>query len=189
MKDRSDAGFSYIDVMIAIVILLVGVLALMAAITSAVIHAKAQEQQLDAKQIATSTMESIMSAKETNRPPPAVLLLGWIAIGNVGSNPDAGGINQGIFLNGVQPVTINAGPDQIIGTADDNGAVIPGFTRQIVITDQCDPDRPSPLPLCAIPGPFPVRMRSVVVTLTYSVGSIQRQEVATTVLTDYAVVN
>lgn len=185
MKDRSEAGFSYIDVMIAIVILMVGILALLAAITSAVVQSEGQERQLDAKQIIGSTMESIMSVKETDP-----VRLGWNAVGNVGSNIDpVTGLGRGVFVNGVQLVRTDAGPDEVIGTADDSGAVTPGFTRQIVITDQCDPDRPSPMPLCAVPGTFPVRMRSVAVTLTYFVGSIQRQEVVTTVLTDYAVVN
>lgn len=184
MKHRSEAGFSYIDVMIALVILLVGILALLAAITSAVVQSKTLEQQLDAKQLAGSTMESIMSVKETDP-----TRFGWIAVGNIGSNPDAGGINRGVFVNGVQPVLSATGPDEVFGTADDTGPVVPGFERQIVITDQCDPDRPSPLPLCNPPGTFPVRMRTVSVTISYLAGTIQRQEVQTTVLTDYAVTN
>ncbi len=184
MKVKSEAGFTYIDVMIAIVILTVGILALLSAITGAVFQSKAQEQQLNAKQIATSTMESIMSVKETADP---LRRLGWNAIGNVGSNPDAGGVNRGIFLTGVQPITIDAGPDEVLGTADDTGAAVAGLQRQIVITDQCDPDRPSPN--CTTPGDFAVRIRLVQVTVTYFVGSIQRQEVLTTVLTDYAVTN
>lgn len=188
MKDTSSAGFSYIDVMIAIVILMVGILALMSGMSGAVLMSKGQENQLNAKQIAASTMESIMSAKETdqNRPAPLVLRLGWDAIGNVGSNIDpVSGLPQGIFVTGVQPVRTDAGPDEIIGTGDDNGAQVAGLTREIVITDQCDPDRPSPN--CPTPGTSAVRIRSVAVTIRYYVGQIRRQEVLTTVLTDYAV--
>ena len=32
---------------------------------------------------------------------------------------------------------------EVIGTGDDTGATVPGFQRQIVIADECDPDRPS----------------------------------------------
>lgn len=184
MKVKSEAGFTYIDTMIAIIILTVGILALLSAISGAIFQAKAQEQQLNAKQIATSTMESIMAVKETADP---LRRVGWNAVGNVGSNPNGSGGFSGIFLNGVHSVRTNAGPDQVLGTGDDTGDVAAGLQRQIVITDICDPDRPSAN--CATPGPFPVMIRSVQVTFTYFVGAVQRQEVLTTVLTNYAANN
>ncbi len=184
MIGKSEAGFTYIDVMIAVVILMVGILALLSGISSAVLQAKGHEQQLLAKQVASSTIESIMAVKETD---PA--RLGWNSIGNVGSNPDPrNGVNQGIFVIGFQPVRANAGVDQIIGTADDSGAIVPGVSRRIAIVDVCDPDRPSPL-ICSPAGTSPVRIRSVEVTVVYNVGALQRQEKLVTVLTDYAVVN
>ncbi len=181
MNKKSEQGFTYIDVMIAIVVLLVGILALLSAITGAVFQAKGQEQQMSAKQIATSTMESIMSVKETDNG-----RLGWKRVGNVGSNP-VNTVPQGIFMVGFQPVKPNAGLDQIIGTADDSGTDIPGFQRRIVITDECDATRPSPN--CSAPGNFDVTIRSVVITVTYFVGRIQRQEELRTVLTDYYIAN
>ena len=184
MKSRSEAGFSYIDVMIALIILLVGILALMAAISGSVLQTKGQEQQVLAKQVATSTMESIMSVKETD-----AARLGWKAIGNVGSNPDDNGVNQGIFVTGFQPVYPNPGADEVIGTADDTGTPIQQLQRKVEITDVCDPDRPSPAPLCNPVGTSKVRIRMVLVTVTYNVGHIQRQELLRTVLTDYAVTN
>lgn len=187
MKNKKlEQGFTYIDVMIGIVILLVGILALLSAITGAVFQSKGQELQMDAKQIATSTMESIMSVKESDKITDAARL-GWQNLGNVGSNPDVLGAPQGIFVNGFKPVSPDPGSDQIFGTADDSGTPTPGFQRQIVITDQCDTERPSPN--CPIPGTFAVKIRSVVVTVTYFVGTIQRQEQITTALTDYTVAN
>ena len=183
MKNKSERGFSYIEVMIAVVLLSVGILALVSAITGAIFQSKGQEIQLDAKQIATSTMESIMAAKETD-----AVRLGWKSVGNVGSNP-INSFPQGIFVTGFQPVRTDAGPDEVIGTADDTGAIMGGFQRQIVITDQCDPDRPSPAPLCNPAGNYEVKIRSVVITVTYFVGTVQRQEQLTTVLTDYAAAN
>lgn len=179
MVSRSESGFSYIDVMIALVILMVGILALLSGISGSILQTRGQEQQLLAKQIATSTMESIMSVKETD---PA--RLGWNAVGNVGSNPDANGTPQGIFVTGFQPVEMDAGPDEVIGTADDTGTVVQGLQRQIVITDLCDPERPSPV--CTPPGTFIIKFRSVTVTVKYNVGAVQRQEVLSTVLTDYS---
>lgn len=182
MKNNSESGFSYIDVMGAIIILIVGILALLSALTSSVIQSASQQQQLAARQIASSTIESIMAAKETSSGS-----LGWASVGNVGSNPDVNGNMQGIFLTGNQQVRSDAGTDRIVGTADDSGAVVAGYQRRIVITDQCDPDRPSPN--CPTPGTYAVRIRSIQVTVSYFVGSIQRQEQITTVLTDYATTN
>ncbi|MGD9561172.1 MAG: hypothetical protein AB7F88_03020 [Pyrinomonadaceae bacterium] len=180
MKDNSSAGFSYIDVMIAIVILTVGILALLSGLAGAVLQSKGQESQLLAKQVAASTMESIMSLKETdpNR-------MGWITVGNIGTNLDINGFPRGMFVNGEQEVHEDAGLDEVLGTADDDGPVIPGLTREIVITDQCDPDRPSYN--CPTPGTWGVRMRTVSVTVRYFVGSVRREEHLMTVLTDYAI--
>ena len=178
MNQKSESGFSYIEVMIAIVILTIGILALLAGLTSAVVNARGQNQQMVAKQIATSTMESIMSVKETD---PA--RMGWDAVGNVGSNI-VNSVPRGIFVIGYQPVSTDAGPDEVLGTADDTGTLVPLVQRRIIVTDICDPDRPSPN--CPIPGTARVRMRTIQVIVRYTVGSLQRQEVATTVLTDYA---
>ncbi len=184
MNTRSESGFSYIDVMIALVILMFGILSMLAAISWSVVQANGHEQQLLAKQVATSTLESIMSVKETD---PS--RLGWPAVGNIGSNPDpATGLAQGIFSVGFQAVRADPGADQVIGTPDDTGATISQLRRRIVISDICDPDRPSPV-ICSPAGSQPVRIRSVQVTVTYNVGGLQRQEQVATVLTDYAVVN
>ena len=184
MKNKAEAGFTYIDVIAGMLIMLVGILALVSAISWSIFQSKGQQQQLYAKQIASSTMESIMSVKETDLQ-VIPIRLGWTAVGNIGSNLNAMGNPQGIFLTGFQPVRTDAGPDQIIGTFDDTGAVVPGFQRRIIITDQCDFDRPSPN--CTPPGTFPVRIRTVEVTITYFVGSVQKQERLTTVLTNYAI--
>lgn len=186
MKHNSESGFSYVDVMIALVILLVGVLALLSGITASVIQTRSQEQQLMAKQIMTTTMESIMAVKETDP-----TRMGWGAVGNVNTNPHpVTGVNQGIFPTGFQQVRTDAGPDEVVGTADDTGAVVPGVQRGIVITDVCDPERPSPVPVCPSPGgAAAVRFRSVQVTVRYQAGPVLRNEVLTTVLTDYTVTN
>lgn len=169
--------------MFALIILMVGIMAMLSAISWSIVQANGSEQQLLAKQVATSTLESIMSVKETDP-----LRLGWAAVGNVGSNPDpATGVAQGIFPTGFQAVRVDAGPDEIAGTADDTGATIGQLRRRIVVTDVCDPDRPSPV-ICTPAGTSPVRIRTVQVTITYNVGGLQRQEMVQTVLADYAVV-
>lgn len=181
MDTRNESGFSYIDVMIAIVILMVGVLALMSGMGGAVLQARSQEQQMVAKQVAASTMESIMSVKETDPD-----RLGWKAIGNVGSNPDPiSGVPQGVFVVGMQDVHVGAGPDEILGTADDDNVTVPNLQREITIIDECDPDAPSYN--CPTPGTNPVKFRNVRVDVRYFVGAVPRTESLQTVLTDYAI--
>lgn len=177
MKDKREAGFSYIDVMCAVVILLVGILALLSAVAGAVYQTKGQEQLLLAKQIAASTMESIMSVKETD-----AQRLGWDKVGNICvSAPCA--VPQGIFQNGIQVVKMDPGPDEVVGTGDDTGSTVQGFTREIIIRDECDQERPSYN--CNPAGTLPVRIRSIEITVYYYVGAIKQQEKIMTVLTNY----
>lgn len=164
----NENGFSYLDVLIATTILLVGVLALVGAMTSAIVMTTDSEQQLIAKQHAGSTLEAIFSARDINR-------LGFDSIGNVG---DAA-IPAGAFLAGRQDIWPSAGLDGIVGTADDRlgadgtagtgdeGIPDGGFQRQIAIQDIVDPDRPT----------APITLRQITVTVFYSVGSIRREEV------------
>ncbi|HXH18530.1 MAG TPA: prepilin-type N-terminal cleavage/methylation domain-containing protein, partial [Chitinophagales bacterium] len=60
-RSKGQAGFSYIEVMVAMVILMVGILGVMAAISGSVLMSRGQQQQLTARHIAATTMESIMS--------------------------------------------------------------------------------------------------------------------------------
>jgi Tfp pilus assembly protein PilV len=179
MNKNAESGFSYVDVMIAIVILMVGILALMSGLAGSAIQARGQSQQMIAKQVASSTMESIMSVKETDS-----ARLGWDAVGNVGSNV-VDGVARGVFVSGMNPVLPDAGADEVLGTADDTGTAMNSLQRQIIITDVCDLERPSYN--CPTPGTRRVRIRSVQVIVRYFVGSLAREERLTTVLTDYAV--
>ena len=112
---------------------------------------KGQENQLLAKQIAGSTMESIMSLKETdpNR-------LGWITVGNVGSNPDVNNIPAGTLVTGQQPVRSDAGPDEV--------SALPMIREQSFPGSPADhhyrPMRSRPSsPNCPVPGTSAVRVR------------------------------
>jgi type II secretory pathway pseudopilin PulG len=171
---KSQAGFSYIDVLIAITLLMIGLLALVAAVTASVVQTRAGEQNLIAKQYAASTLEAIFSARDIG-------VLGWDAVGNVGSNP-VNGTPQGAFVVGRQPVYPDDGADNIAGTSDDTGTPVKGFDREIVITDICDPTRPSAN--CSPSGTYPVMLRKVEITLYYQVTGGWRKEKITTVITD-----
>ena len=174
---KNEAGFTYIDVLCAMTILLVGVLALAGVLVASVVRTHDSEQQVNAKQLAASTMEAIMSARDMDN-------LGWNAIGNVGSNIDpVSGKAQGVFLVGLQPVYPYPGADGLVGTADDatdprGNTPLPNVQRQITITDINDPDRPTP--------PNPIYFRRVDVTVQYLTDSgVWRQETMSTVLTNY----
>jgi Tfp pilus assembly protein PilV len=190
-RKKREEGFSYVDVIIAIVILMVGILASAGALTANLVRSFETEKQVIAKQIALSTIESIFSARDIARDGA---LSGWNAIGNVGTNPDINGNPQGIFLNGWTPVREDLGWDGVAGTIDDacpagdacrvpgrpdnNSPVIPGYERQIVITDLEDPDRPSP--------PHAIARRRIDVTVRYYINQLQRQQTISTIIANYA---
>lgn len=177
-SERREDGFSYIDVLIALVIFMIGIVGYLTAMSAGIMQSRGQQYQLTARHIAATTLESIMAAKETdpNR-------LGWNAIGNIGSNV-IDGVPRGVFLTGQNQTFANAGPDEVVGTLDDAGDPYNGYTRTITITDICDPDQPSYN--CPTPGTMPVRMRRVEVKIDYFAGTAPRSETITTILTDYS---
>lgn len=190
VQKSNERGFSYIDVMIALVILMVGILASVAALTANLVRSFETEKQAIAKQIALSTIESIFSAREIARPGSVA---GWGAVGNVGTNPDSNGNMQGVFLIGFRPVREDMGWDGVAGTADDGcdagspcqvgsdpantSEVVGGYDRRIVITDLQDSERPTP--------PHPISRRRVDVTVRYYVNRLQREQTVSTIITDY----
>jgi Tfp pilus assembly protein PilV len=190
-KKSNERGFSYIDVMIALVILMVGILASAGALTANLVRSFETEKQVVAKQIALSTIESIFSARDIAR---AGAISGWNSIGNVGGNPDSNGTPQGAFLTDFRPIRADMGWDGVAGTADDACAAgaacqvagrpdntseaLSGFERRIVITDLQDSERPSP--------PHPISRRRIDVTVRYYVNSLRREQTVSTIITNYA---
>lgn len=185
-KHPEQSGFSYIDVMIAIVILLVGVLAMLSALTANLVRSYETEKRVIAKQMALSTVESIISAKEIAR---AGVIEGWDSMRNVTGGPAP----DGIFLNGFNPVRQELGWDGVAGTVDDacsgsgtcthpvsgvvNSSPLVGqLQREIVISDVLDSERPPP---------NPVTRRRIDVTIRFFVNGLTRQELASTIITDY----
>lgn len=189
MKISKQDGFSYIDVMIAIVIMLVGVLALVGALAANVVRSLESEKRIIAKQIALSSIESIISAKDIQRPG---VVNGWDSIRNVQTSLPAGQTN-GIFVTGFNPVRVEEGWDGVFGTVDDacpgsgpcvvsgrpnnTSALVQGFQREIVITDIMDPERPSP--------PNPITRRRVDVNIKYFVNQATRQLTESTIISTY----
>ena len=191
LQKTNEGGFSYIDVMIALVILMIGILASTAALTANLLRSFETEKQVVAKQVALSTIESIFSARDIARPGA---ISGWHSVGNTGSNPDQNGTAQGIFLDDFRPIRVDMGGDAVAGTADDACAagsacqaagqpdntseVLNGFERRIVITDLEDSERPSP--------PHPISRRRIDVTVRYYIKSFRREQTVSTIITNYA---
>lgn len=189
---NSEQGFSYIDVMIAIVILLVGVLAMLSALTANLIRSFESEKRVVAKQLALSTLESITSAKEIGR---TDVFTNWNAVRNVNAPPindQSGNPVYGIFLTGFNPIRDDEGRDGVSGTADDacpsgspcvvgtytnNSAIKSGYERQVIITDIDDSERPFPT--------YAIKRRRVEVHIRYFANQLAREEVVSTILSDY----
>lgn len=190
-KFNREQGFSYIDVMIGLVILLVGILASAAALTANLVRSFETEKQAIAKQIALSTIESVFSARDIAK---IGAITGWESVGNVGSNPDSSGNPQGVFLAGFCPIRSDLGWDGVAGTSDDacpaatncvvagrpdnTSPVLAGYERRVVITDLADPERPSP--------PHAVTRRRIDVTVRYFVNQLAREQTVSTIITNYA---
>lgn len=180
-SDKNQDGFSYIDLMISVVIMMVGILGLTGALTVNLMRSYEAESQLLAKQYALSSIESIFAARDIAADNS---IKGWDQVGNVGTNP-VNGVPRGIFLTGFRPIREDEGWDGVSGTADDACATgtactsagnppnrsleAKGFLRRIVITN-----------ITGEPG-----KRRIEVTVRYAVNRAFRDEVMATMITTY----
>jgi len=89
--------------MIAIVVMSVGLLAVLASFTTAISATQSAEEDLIARQKVLEAMESIYTARNAQQIP-------FASVANVADG--------GIFLSGAQTMKC-AGPDGLVGTADD----------------------------------------------------------------------
>lgn len=143
---HSESGFSMLEMTVAMLILLIGLLGLEAVIGSALLATNAGRNVTNTKLLVVSVLEQMETLRNTRQ-----LTYGQIAnqgeVDNVGAARPFGG-----FSTGFQPVSINPGPDGMHGTGDDLVAAgadgyygttddttdpalaRPGITRQIVIT-------------------------------------------------------
>lgn len=168
MKKVSEKGFTYIEVIISMIILLIGIVGALSALTFAVISVQGSEKKIRAKIIASSAMETIFAVRDMKEKGS---IRSWDTIQTQDLN------EKGIFLPDWTPVRENPGIDGIYGTADDacdistdcpvNGIentspVLPDFERKIQIQD--------------IKENGVVRKRLINITVKYYVGSLPREE-------------
>ena len=143
---KSAAGFSLLEMVVALTILTVGLLGAASAIGYAMVASNHGRSITNTKLLAVSMLEQMETLRDTNN-----LTFGQIA--NVGQVNNNGAVKAFPgFQPGFQQVSTNPGPDGIFGTADDlvdpgpdgnygtgddfvnpNFAVV-GVTRQVQIT-------------------------------------------------------
>lgn len=125
-EHRTQRGFALIEVMIAMVVLTIGLLAVLMSFANAIDATEWAQEDLIARHKALDAMESIYTARNSQQQP-------FAAINNVA--------NGGIFLSGPQPLYC-AGADGIVGTVDDvtgpctaadTGAACPGNIECLVL--------------------------------------------------------
>jgi prepilin-type N-terminal cleavage/methylation domain-containing protein len=106
-RAASENGFTLMECMISVAILTIGAIGLLGVFGLAVQASQSSQEDMVARQLASETMESIYTARNTAE-------IGWTAINNVA--------NGGIFIAGTNNVMC-AGPDGILDTADDNACL------------------------------------------------------------------
>jgi type II secretory pathway pseudopilin PulG len=135
---QKHQGFALLETMIAIVVLMIGLLAVLATFTLAIGNTQSVHLDAIARQKAAEAMESIFTARHSGSRT-------FDQLQNVGSG-------TGIFTQGFTPLT-EPGADGLVGTADDDPpatVTVPGsngtnspsetislanFTRQIQISN------------------------------------------------------
>ena len=170
-RRNSQSGFTILEAIIAIVILSFGILSLAAVYAQGIQVANMTQLDYIAEKKAEEAVETIFAARDAK-------LLAWTNIRNV---TGSGGVNDGVFVVGPQPllaagpdglygtsdddtanpdtVILGPGPDKILGTGDDVVMSLRNMTRTIAIID--------------VPGES--GLRQITITMTYTVGSMTRQ--------------
>src|SRR5579863_1031922 len=108
-KSPAQAGFSLIEVMISTVILTIGLVSVLGALCVVVAANQTAQQDMIARQLASEAIEAVYTARNDSE-------MTWAGVNNVS--------NGGIFVNGYTTV-LCAGPDGILGTADDAACTLP----------------------------------------------------------------
>lgn len=160
-KKRNEKGFSYVEVIVAILIMTVGIVAVLSAMSLAMIRQSEAEKINIARQITSSALESIFAVRDQQS---SGALSSWNAINNVGAS-------QGIFLTGWNTVSESPGPDGIYGTGDDDGNEILGFQRRIIIEQLGG-------------GSVAAPHKTITITVRYSIGALQREITTNSVISN-----
>jgi len=173
-KSNRSAGFTLLEVMVAIVVLMVGILGLAAILADGMAYMSMAQDDYIAQEKATEAIESIFTARDMGQAT-------WNTICNVGSSVCSGGI----FLTGANALC-DPGPDGIVGTADDyigsacavraDAIIVPGSTGAVNINAGGGQllalsNFKRTITITAVAGI--ANLRQIQVTITYSSGRFQ----------------
>ena len=128
---RGEAGFTMLEMVVAMVIMLIGLLSLAQVLGYSLSVSNRGRGVTNTKLLVTSMLEQMENLRNTGQ-----LTFGQLANTGDVDNNGASLIFTG-FEAGYKPVSINPGADGIFGTADDPTAasqVRAGFERQVVIS-------------------------------------------------------
>jgi type II secretory pathway pseudopilin PulG len=179
VADRSHSGqrgFSLIEVLFSVVILMVGLLAMVAVFGLALATTQSVQEDQIAKQKAQELMENIFTARDTQQisfaqianTPAGIFVQGLNPLLDTGPdglagtgddvafNPAVTGCPAAINPTGVECIKL-PGPDGMLGTADDTYMVLGNFQRQIRILNWLNPD-----------GTINPNLKQIVVTVQYT---------------------
>jgi type II secretory pathway pseudopilin PulG len=177
----SSQGFSLIEVMIAVGVLTVGVLGVGAAMAAGMRNLGSSPGDVIATQKASQAVEAVFAARDSHK-------ITWSQIRNI---QGASGSDGGVFKDGPQALTaagadglVNTaddptaietiplpGPDQTLGTSDDQSITLSGFTREISIRDVANENG---------------QLKTITVTVIYKSGATTRTYTLTTLISAYA---
>jgi prepilin-type N-terminal cleavage/methylation domain-containing protein len=176
-----EAGFSLIEVMIAMAILATGLLSLAGVFIMGLTQLSAGSASLIAREKAREAVESVHTARDTKT-------IAWCQIRNFGTSTGCPNGAQGAFLTGALALKVpgadglvntsddgaievldGPGPDNVLGSADDTHTPLTNYTRQIEIADLTMPS-----------GQVNPNLRLLRVTINYTVGKNNRTYTLTT---------
>jgi type II secretory pathway pseudopilin PulG len=174
----TETGFTLLETMIALVVLLVGIIALAAMLAFDLTRMQGSQNDFIAQQKAEEAMEAIFTAKYTNN-------ISFAAVAN-----NSAGNPAGLFVSTAQPLLLPGpdglfnsvndagtppdyillpGPDMMLGTADDIQVPLANFTRTVTITN------------VGAAGD----LRQVVITVNYKTGDIPYSYTLTSFISAY----
>lgn len=181
LRDNAQ-GFTLIEVIVAMVVLMVGLLSLVGVLAVGVKRVGNSSTQLVAREKAREAVESVHAARDTGR----------VTWGNI-QNVPAGGIflagEQSLREPGVDGIVSTSddaaeplqtlrkpGGNGILGDADDEVLPLSDFTREIAIS-------PIINPVTLLPNP---NLRQIVVTVRYRVDQQWRTYTLTTFVSSFS---
>jgi prepilin-type N-terminal cleavage/methylation domain-containing protein len=157
---HGSAGFTLLEVLIAVVVLTIGMLGILSVFTTAIAATQSSQEDQIARQEASEAMESIFAARDTaqiafnqiQNQPNGIFLVGFQDI----KLPGADGLDGTVDDAGLQSLTL-PGSDGVLGTADDQLFLMTNYQRQIQINQVVNPAT----------GLVDPNLRQVVITIRY----------------------